>query len=478
MSIKRAKSDLLIRSKIQIAPRRTKSAPPKLSVKKRRSRVDSKRITTRRVKSEVALRKFNKENPYISLKLKKHSATKKKSKKGESDIYLTDQPNCFDNRPDYKDNCYLGPLSYQCLKKNKKGEQPNTVDNPNKPGNCYDRNAICSWFFSKGADGNSLDPYTRNEFQDLDNWEKENCPQEYVNDILEYIDPVLKGLLDRIKENKKLRGRHLDRVKLIGGHLLLIKNADIINNYDRPTYVQQMIKKRNKEVIDKYIIILESLDKIKNADDLEQIFPYEPQINSTQGLVGANLEYLLELLDILYNNFDLFIESENRSKIPDKLWILLIKLHIIFRIAEFAHITKAFRSSQPEIHSPSPRLCFTRPSRFFPQEELPLTKFSTGLHALIDLDQRLIDKMENHIEGNFRSTTKKDYINSYLEFYINNKETLYNLIHDLKFEAGLAKSNEDEYNRERRYEVFLEDMKYEKSLYPSSRSDSDYQDDY
>ena len=477
MSKRRIKSDPLIGSKIQIAPRRTKSAPPKLSVKKRRSRADSKRITTRRVKSEVAFGKFNKENPYISLKLKKHSATRKKSKKGESDIYLKDQPNCSDNRPDYKDNCYLGSLSYQCLKKNKKGEQANTVENPNKKDNCYDRNAICSWFFSKGADGNPLDPYTQKEFKDLDNWEIENCPQEYVNDIIKYLDSVLKRLLDRIKENKKLRGRHLDRVKIIGGDLLKIKNAGIINNSDIPTYVQQMIKKRSKEVIDKYIIILESLDKIKNADDLEQIFPYEPQINSSQGLVGANLEYLLELLDILYNNFDLFIESENRSKIPDKLWILLIKLHIIFRIAEFAHITKAFRSSQPEIHSPSPRLCFTRSSPFFPQEELPLTKFSTGLHALIDLDKGLVDQMENHIEGNYRSTTKKDYINSYLRFYINNKEVLYNLIHNLKCDAGLAKSNEDEHNRERRYRDFLEDLEY-RNARPFSHSDSDYQDDY
>ena len=346
-----------------------------------------------------------------------------------------------------------------------------TVVNPNKKpigSGCYDRESICNWFL--GAARNDRDPDTQKPFKDLDNWLDETCPLNIVS----YIDTSIKSLLKRIDEHGILNANDLAIIVQFGRDLIFIREKFLTKTDKIPTYVQKEIKLKYKEYLDKYIVILKSLVQIKNANDLKRFFPYIPMVMSTQNLAVADTENLFEWLTILENNYDIFIKSQNRTKIPDDLWKLLIKLHFIFRIADYAVLSKAFDRDND--------LPVPRDSRdpLFSSNELPLTNLDVGLDALRETDRKLVDKLRIYLRRTDIIITKRDNINYVLDFYVDGKPAkgiIDNLIHALKSQGALAFPNESEENRIWRNQNYLEklerDIEY-RQLYPDS---SDY-DDY
>ena len=321
-----------------------------------------------------------------------------------------------------------------------------------------------------GIARNDRDPDTQKPFKDLDNWLDENCPLNIVRDI----DTSIKSLLKRIDEHEKLNANDLPNIVQFGRDLLFIRDKFLINTDKIPTYVQKEIKLKYKEYLDKYIIILKSLVQIKNANDLKRFFLYMPMVMSTRGFEVADTGDLLEWLTVLENNYDIFIKSQNRSHVSDDLWKLLIKLHFIFRIADYAVLSKAFDRDND--------LPISRDSRdaLFSSNELPLTNLDVGLDALRETDRKLVDKLRTYLRRTDIITTKRDYINYVLDFYVAGKPAkgiIDNLIESLKSQGALAFSNEREENRIRRNQNYLEklerDIEYQQ-LHPDS---SDY-DDY
>ena len=350
---------------------------------------------------------LSKKSSYISRRVYSAPLLSKTTRKTSKNSIK--QPNCAHNNYDKSENCYLGPISYECLKKNTP-EIENTVENPNKKNACYDRATICKWFAGRKDD--KKDPLTQKVFKDLDKWLDKNCGvQEYIN--------IFKEINKNLHETKKTENDNIHKRFSLE---IIEKNTQTFLDY-YITYLKKNKQNINKEVsklverIQKNLtIILEDLVKIKDTKIIRNIFP--------------NRDSFDNLVNLTWNSYFILFENtseENRKKIL----LLFIKLHYLIRIIELY------------LEIPS--------NEIINGDNLPLTNYEYGFAAIRKSDKIFFIKHARGFESIYRinggrqDEIKKDIdrtINRELIFYLHSA-VAENLYHDLRYRYNSSIRDDD-----------------------------------
>ena len=407
MITRRIRSEPNILNNTKLIEQRRKTAPGKIKIGLQRL------IEERKTKNNQTRRKTKssrkKTNTNIIRKVYSAPIPSKQTRKKSIKAYK--QPNCTHNNYDKTENCYLGPISYECLKKNVKDEIENTVENPNKKNACYDRATICKWFAGRKDD--KKDPLTQKVFKDLDKWLDKNCGiQEYIN--------IFKEINKNLNETKKTENDNIHKRFSLE---IIEKNIQNFLDY-YITYLKKNKKNSNKEVsklverIQKnLIIILENLVKIKDATIIRNIF--------------RNRDSLDNLVNLTWNSYFILFKNISDDEKRKKILLLFIKLHYLIRIVELY-----LEIPLNEIIS---------------GDDLPLTNYEYGFSAIRKSDKIFFIKHARGFESIYRinggrqDEIKKDIdrtINRELIFYLHSP-VAENLYHDLRYRYNSSIRDDD-----------------------------------